>query len=70
MKYETLKPVVNNFEHWMVLEAFYSEELETARKFLETAKDPTDIYRQQGKIELLKKLLKTREIANGRTHNS
>jgi hypothetical protein len=54
----------------MVLEAFYSEELETARKFLETAKDPTDIYRQQGKIELLKKLLKTREIANGRTHNS
>ena len=70
MKLEKLKPLVNNPLHYDALMEYVTEKLETARLTIERADKDVLLYREQGKIEILKKLLSLRDEVNGRTKNS
>ena len=60
-----MKKVVNDHESYTQLMTWTNDKIEIARKNLEVKVDPHEIYRLQGEIIALKKLLKVREEVNG-----
>lgn len=66
IKEDSLKIVVNNPEVWMILSSHFEALLDNSRKYMERADETTVIFRQQGKIEVLKELLGLWEKVNGR----
>lgn len=70
MKLEKLKGLVNSPVHFDPLVEYLNEKLETSRSTIERADKDILLYREQGKIEVLKKLLSLRDEVNGRTKNN
>ena len=65
MNLSRLKPLVNNHEFWKVFEELITDEISLSTSLLEKQTDLIQIYRSQGQIESLKKLLKLRDRVNG-----
>lgn len=61
-----MKKLVNDYELYNQFLQYIEEKIELARKNLELKIDPHDIYRLQGEIMALRRLLMTREDINGR----
>jgi hypothetical protein len=62
-----LKPFVNNTETYSDFQEWVSVQLDVARNNLERTEKIEQIYRLQGEVSLLKRLLRLREEINGRS---
>jgi hypothetical protein len=65
MRLEDLKQVVNDHQQWQALSRYFESQIEKYHEDMEKQADPVLIYRAQGKVEVLRRLLKLREEVNG-----
>jgi len=60
-----IKPIVNNQEHWGAFKEYLEENmLKVAYKKLKQESDPKVIYRLQGEIKILDRLINLRDEVN------
>lgn len=61
-----MRKVVNDYESYNQLITWINDKIDIAHKSLEQKIDPHEIYRLQGEIIALRRLLKVREEVNGK----
>lgn len=60
-----LKPLVNDPVLWKAFEEYVQSKIKFSHEQMERQVDPVFIYREQGRTEALRKLLKLRDEVNG-----
>lgn len=60
-----MKELVNDYKLYQKFQEYVDGELETARKALEMAVDPHEMFKFQGEIRVWRRLQKLREKING-----
>jgi len=62
----SLKLLVNNHTIWTSFEDYINARIQVEYKSLEVLTEPHDIYRAQGRVQALKRLLSLRDETNAK----
>ena len=58
--------LTNNAALWAAFTGLLAVKTESVRKSLERANDPTEVYRLQGELKMIRYMEGLRELANGK----